>query len=251
MTATAAKPPTSPLKGKIQRLPISKIAVDWQRQLLKNEWRDRKDDRTGKGWDLQLLKPIRLGKIGVTLTQLSMCYHCRELYLTTPGGPWCCSDACQTARRDGERKERLANREGRCQVCGETFRVQRNTARTCSERCRKALQRHPERYQAALPPQGEKLSEPYSSWLVDRLEAKLMATERGRRDYQKSNGMVLAVMLMGHQMRATEDTKLAHTSPAVWLSSNPMALPHLHQPQPAPACPVNTPACPELGDVWA
>jgi hypothetical protein len=46
----------------------------------------------------------------------------------------------------------LANRQGRCCVCGELFTLKRITAKTCSPRCKKALQRNPDRYAIKEPP---------------------------------------------------------------------------------------------------
>lgn len=71
-----------------------------------------------------------------------------------------CSDKCKEVgeverieakrerrrERAKERSEALANREGVCLVCKAPMRVSRVTKKTCSERCKKALQRHPEAY---------------------------------------------------------------------------------------------------------
>lgn len=48
--------------------------------------------------------------------------------------------------RRKEASEELRNRKGKCLVCGTEMTVARGSKRTCRERCKKALQRHPERY---------------------------------------------------------------------------------------------------------
>ncbi len=112
--------------------------------------------------------------------RLFLCRGCDELFLVDSGYgerasyTWrgVCSDACQCkankknaeiyrARRKERRAERskqLANRQGRCCVCGDVFRLQRVTAKTCTPRCKKALQRNPERYAITEPPGKIKLS---------------------------------------------------------------------------------------------
>ena len=76
-----------------------------------------------------------------------------------------CSDACQQTsdernteaanakrkERNAKRTEALASRQGRCRVCGELFTLKRVTGKTCSDRCKKALQRNPERYAIKEP----------------------------------------------------------------------------------------------------
>ena len=98
------------------------------------------------------------------LNRLSRCRACEELFLTTRqfGGRGQCGEACDAVmvERVAERKRQarkqksaeLANRTGRCHVCGDLFQVKRKTARTCSERCKKQAQRHPDRYVIAGPP---------------------------------------------------------------------------------------------------
>ena len=77
-----------------------------------------------------------------------------------------CSDACQQLsderkaeankarrkERNAKRSEALASRKGRCRVCGELFTLKRVTGKTCSDRCKKALQRNPDRYAIKEPP---------------------------------------------------------------------------------------------------
>lgn len=113
-------------------------------------------EHSGSTWTMQLQQPLRLKASGVRLSRVTQCWQCDELFLTSACAPNClyCSTACREqskAERDARRKQAKANRQGRCQVCGSLFRVQRNTARTCSQRCKKALQRHPERYQMVMP----------------------------------------------------------------------------------------------------
>lgn len=86
------------------------------------------------------------------------CPHCRNLFATFSSHDHFCSDACSDAaqqqRRDAKadrrrdrqakRSQALANRSGICLACGEQFTLQRITAKTCSEACKKRLQRKPE-----------------------------------------------------------------------------------------------------------
>jgi len=90
------------------------------------------------------------------LNRLSRCRACDGLFLTARlfGGRQQCSAACDAVvvdqiaeRKRQQRRQRspaLASRTGRCRVCGELFQVKRKTARTCSERCKKQAQRHPD-----------------------------------------------------------------------------------------------------------
>lgn len=86
------------------------------------------------------------------------CPTCSALFATFSQHDHHCSDACKAAaqqartaakaerrrERQTKRAEVRANRSGVCLACGEQFTIQRITAKTCSEACRKRLQRKPE-----------------------------------------------------------------------------------------------------------
>ena len=86
------------------------------------------------------------------------CPHCGTLFSTFSQHDHFCSDACKQAAQDNrtaakaerrklrqaERSEALASRTGICLACGNQFTLKRITAKTCSEACRKRLQRKPE-----------------------------------------------------------------------------------------------------------
>ena len=86
------------------------------------------------------------------------CPHCKTLFSTFSQHDHYCSDTCNeqakaqraTAKaerrkdRQSQRSAALANRTGTCLACGEDFTLKRITAKTCSETCRKRLQRKPE-----------------------------------------------------------------------------------------------------------
>jgi RNA polymerase-binding transcription factor DksA len=113
-------------------------------------------------------KPI----IGDRIVQ---CPRCSTLFATFSQHDHYCTDACRdealqvTAdakaerRRDrqSKRSEALANRYGTCLACGEQFTLKRITAKTCSEACRKRLQRKPElaELHLQLPPIRTDLAE--------------------------------------------------------------------------------------------
>jgi len=86
------------------------------------------------------------------------CPTCGTLFATFNPNDHHCTDACRNSsqaqrseakaerRRDRQTKraESRANRTGICLACGQEFTLQRITAKTCGETCRKRLQRHPE-----------------------------------------------------------------------------------------------------------
>ena len=89
---------------------------------------------------------------------LHQCPICDQLFATDNHREMFCSDGCKgvhnerrleakaTRRRDlqAKRSESLANRRGVCLACGTEFDLKRITAKTCSETCRKRLQRRPD-----------------------------------------------------------------------------------------------------------
>ena len=91
-------------------------------------------------------------------TRVFQCRGCRNWFITFDHHASVCSDAChhtataaakaeRTTRRKARQAQRsaaLANRTGICLCCGNEFNIQRITAKTCSEACRKRLQRKPE-----------------------------------------------------------------------------------------------------------
>ncbi|NMO84303.1 hypothetical protein, partial [Prochlorococcus sp. P1344] len=140
---------------------------------ISRSYRDRlRYDPFRKTWTLRV-PPEGLysseGKVPCMETpHLLQCRGCDELLLVDTSYTWrgVCSDACQCKanernaeiyrvrrkERRAERSKQLANRQGRCCVCGDVFRLQRVTAKTCTPRCKKALQRNPERYAITEPP---------------------------------------------------------------------------------------------------
>lgn len=109
---------------------------------------------------LRVLVPIRDPLTDqITLgPYVSCCPHCNTLYASDTHQDLFCSDACRNAhqsetklakaarrkRRDNERSTALASRNGICLACGNQFNLKRITAKTCSDTCRKRLQRKPE-----------------------------------------------------------------------------------------------------------
>jgi hypothetical protein len=103
------------------------------------------------------------------------CRHCETLFATFDRNDYCCSEDCKQGamqstadakaerrrNRQAKRSEALANRYGICLACGEQFTLKRITAKTCSEACRKRLQRNPALAQQhlQLPPLRTDLAE--------------------------------------------------------------------------------------------
>ena len=122
-----------------------------------------------RAWTLKLKALVRDDNDQPLLgDRVVQCLHCRQHFATFDRHEWCCSDACsqelqhlrveakaeRRRERQSKRSEALANRSGACLACGETFTLKRITAKTCSETCRKRLQRNPELAQQhlQLPP---------------------------------------------------------------------------------------------------
>lgn len=96
--------------------------------------------------------------------RITQCLQCLSLFATFNRHDRFCTDSCRdaavaamTARRAERRRQRqqqrsaaLANRTGICLACGVDFTLKRITAKTCSEACRKRLQRRPELAQEHL-----------------------------------------------------------------------------------------------------
>ena len=111
------------------------------------------------------------------------CPRCSTLFATYSHHDHFCSDTCRDAalqatadakaerRRDrqSKRSEALANRYGICLACGEQFTLKRITAKTCSEACKKRLQRKPELadQHLQLPPVRTDLAELEASLQAD------------------------------------------------------------------------------------
>jgi hypothetical protein len=112
-----------------------------------------------RAWTLKLKALVRDDNDQPLLgDRVVQCIHCDGPFATFDRHEWCCSDACfqqhqsqkveakakRRQAKSAERSKALANRSGICLACGETFNLKRITAKTCSEACRKRLQRHPE-----------------------------------------------------------------------------------------------------------
>jgi RNA polymerase-binding transcription factor DksA len=107
--------------------------------------------------------------------RIVQCPRCSTLFATFSQHDHFCTDACRdealqnTAEakaerrrvRQSKRSEALANRYGICLACGEQFTLKRITAKTCSEACKKRLQRKPElaEQHLQLPPIRTDLAE--------------------------------------------------------------------------------------------
>lgn len=108
---------------------------------------------------MKVWRPIRDHTDRIVLGPwIHMCPECGQLYATDDHHELFCSAACREkhnrARLDAkaehrrkvntERSTKLASRTGVCLACGDEFTMRRITAKTCSETCRKRLQRKPE-----------------------------------------------------------------------------------------------------------
>lgn len=195
-----------------------------------NGYTDRlRFDQIRKTWTLKIppesLYSIKDKIPSMHNPRLFQCRGCRGIFLVdsgiqvssknTPRGQvangyqsWrsVCSDACQQIsderkgeankarrkERNAKRSEALASRQGRCRVCGELFTLKRVTGKTCSDRCKKALQRHPERYAIKEPaaeikfPDGVKMPiSEYVSKLSDAEMRMLLANVKGALDEEQ------------------------------------------------------------------
>lgn len=120
-------------------------------------------------WDQRLgVWSIKIGEKGQGEFghYLRQCPECGNVFATDDAGHKFCSDACEATygsarleakrerrkKRDAEITAALANRKGICMACGTEFDLKRTTAKTCSETCRKRLQRTPELLAEHLQP---------------------------------------------------------------------------------------------------
>lgn len=120
-------------------------------------------------WDQRLgVWSIKLGEKGQGEFghYLRQCPECENVFATDDAGHKFCSDACEATygsarleakrerrrKRDAEITAALASRKGICMACGTEFDLKRTTAKTCSETCRKRLQRNPELLAEHLQP---------------------------------------------------------------------------------------------------
>lgn len=196
--------------------------------------------------------------------RLFQCRGCRGIFLVdsgirvssknTPHGQvangyqsWrsVCSDACQqisderrTEANNAKRKERnakrseaLASRQGRCRVCGELFTLKRVTGKTCSDRCKKALQRNPERYAIKEPAAEIKFPDDqvmaisdYVLRLSDAQMKMLLAKAKGALDeeqQQRYDG--IKQQLSKYSSLAASRAEFEKCA-AIWLVDHPEAL---------------------------
>ena len=135
------------------------------------------------------------------------CPHCTRLFATFSYRDQHCSAECRESARSAEaaskakiRRERnarqsaaLANRSGTCLACGEKFTIKRITAKTCSEACKKRLQRKPEladKY-LHLPPVSADLKamEAELETVSEQEEKRLKSTIHLQRCYQRLHQM--------------------------------------------------------------
>lgn len=113
-------------------------------------------------WDgyhhaMKLRAPIRNPETdAVVYGYISTCGHCKQLIASTKRERYC-SNVCKHVAKAKLKEEdnailaeiraevsaALASRKGTCLCCGETFNLKRTTAKVCSERCKKQLQRKP------------------------------------------------------------------------------------------------------------
>lgn len=121
------------------------------------------------------------------------CHTCREKVLAERA-------KVKAARRIESRKARsleLANRRGLCLVCHSEMTVARGSRRTCSDRCRKQLLRHPDRYQLPTTPEQVKIGE----------QSMPLAEAKNRLDSAHGN-RVYALVMSGQGEQLNSDPSL-------------------------------------------
>lgn len=174
------------------------------------------------------------------------CPHCSTLFATFSQHDHFCTDACRDAalaanadakaerRRDRQTKRSaaLANRTGICLACGEQFTLKRITAKTCTEACKKRLQRKPElaEQHLQLPPIRTDLAELEAACRADAqqsLAASLHAVRTGQRPAERSKDekaeRLQLKRTIWHQRCVQRLHAIADQAPALtaWLSQQP------------------------------
>ena len=148
-----------------------------------NGWPEKGSDpgrilHDGRHHHMKLRAPIRNPETDeVVYGYVSRCAHCGNLIASTKNERYC-SNVCRhvaeanikaeaKARRAEDRAEMsdaLADRRGICLSCGTDFNLKRTTAKVCSERCKKQLQRKPELLAEQLSDRLPDLNDSYGQW---------------------------------------------------------------------------------------
>lgn len=142
------------------------------------------DCKSGQLWNdghhhyLPLRAPVRNPDTDeVVFGFVARCAHCRELMASTKHERYCSAECVQAvaAKQKADDKawrqecraelsDALASRHGVCLCCGTDFNLKRTTAKVCSERCKKQVQRKPQLIADQLTDQLPELNDSYKHW---------------------------------------------------------------------------------------